>query len=378
MNGDGRSLEVLALEPYDTGSHRCVRESLSRWSRHRWRWFTRPGRGWKWRMRLAAVELIDLARSRGAFDEPIDVIVATSLLGAADLRGLLPAGWRETPIVLYMHENQATYPWSGNSKVDRERDVHFAVTNLTSVLAADLVIFNSLWNKESLLRGLKSILRRAAAVELGDWGRQVAETSRVIWPPVEPPPAELKAAIAAKIDGADSGPALHNTVNVVWPHRWEHDKGPQELLEIAGRFSDSLDLRWTILGWRFPECPPALAEFERRFADRIDHIGYEPDRGRYWEHLVRCDWVLSTARHEFFGIGVVEALLAGCLPWLPDRLSYRELLPEQARGLSPVKPPADPRGLRRAIQSHLEPALAPRAVERIDQAIEEAVEAAGR
>ena len=36
--------------------------------------------------------------------------------------------------------------------------------------------------------------------------------------------------------------------------------------------------------------------------------------------------VVSTAVHEFFGIGVIEATSAGAVPLLPDRLAYPELL----------------------------------------------------
>jgi glycosyltransferase involved in cell wall biosynthesis len=160
-------------------------------------------------------------------------------------------------------------------------------------------------------------------------------------------------------------------VAVVWPHRWEHDKGPEALLEVAERYSEPLNLRWTILGWQYPDIPPALSEFKDRFAPRIDHFGYEPDRQRYWAHLARADWVLSTARHEYFGIAVAEALLAGCLPWLPPRLSYPELLPPEARDLSPAEPPADRQGVIEKIRAHLEPAVAPNAVARIDEAISE-------
>ena len=106
---------------------------------------------------------------------------------------------------------------------------------------------------------------------------------------------------------------------------------------------------------------------------RIDHFGYEQNRRRYWEHLAGADWVLSTAIHEFFGIAVVEALLAGCLPWLPQRLSYPELLPPEAQDLSPENPPADRQGVVEKIRAHLKPALARNATASIDDAIEAVV-----
>ncbi len=371
-------LSILGFEPYDEGSHRAVRESIAARSRHRWTWFTRPGRGWKWRLRLGAVELIEAAEAAGAFRGAgrgqVDAVFATSLLSGSDLRGLLPRGCREAPLVFYFHENQAAYPWSDHPKVDAKRDVHFAITNFTSALAADLAIFNSAYNLSSFLAEMEEIIARASAVELGDWRKRLEGRCRVIWPPVEPPPEGLGAAIAAK-----AGRALQHPQRVAWPHRWEHDKGPVELLEVATRETDRLDLRWTLLGWQFPERPAELETFLDRFRGRIDHAGFEPDRGRFWERLVECDWVLSTAQHEFFGIAVVESLLAGCLPWLPQRLSYPELLPERARRLGPQRrlAPGERAEMTAAIVKHLEPALAPNAVAAIDDAIEEAVRAAG-
>lgn len=351
-------LHVLGFESYDTGSHRAVRERIEAHTRHRWTWLTLPGRGWKWRMRLGAAQLVEAAAASGRLDEPIDAIFATSLMSVADLRALLPARLRSVPVIQYMHENQAAYPSSGHPKVDPARDVHFAITNLTSVLAADVVVWNSRWNRDSFLEGMAGIVKRASAVSLTGWREQVEARSTVIWPPLEPPPA---AAAAERVS--------RNIGRVVWPHRWEHDKGPDELLAIAVRDSDRLDLRWAILGERFPDVPAELAEFEKRLAPRIDRFGFEPDRQQYWAQLAQADWVLSTARHEFFGIAVAEALLAGCLPWLPPRLSYPELLPPEAAGLSPERPPRDRDAVVAAIRRHLEPAVAPNAVARIDDAI---------
>jgi len=444
-----RRLRILAFEPYDGGSHRAVRESISRHSRHEWTWLTRPARAWKWRMRIGALEMLAEAEAAGELNRPIDAIFATSLLSLADLIAGFPPSLRGMPTILYMHENQVAYPRgyelgeSGGGEVsagesraidaagdragDRDaadespgslipgggdsgrrdsgasgvgdsegrdsggggRDVHFALTNLTSILSADRVIFNSEWNRRSFIEGIGHLLAHAPDGRLGDVAARIARRSEVIWPPVEPPPPEgggreriagrhLLADRRDERSAAKRGGVLHKPIRVVWPHRWEHDKGPEELLDIADRCTDALDIRWTILGQRFRGHPPAFAEFRRRWADRIDHIGFEPDRNAYWAHLRRCDWVLSTARHEFFGIAVVEALLAGCLPWLPQRLSYAELLPEEARGLSPSAPPAppaDPEKLRRTVQAHLEPALAPNAVARLDEAIASVVAA---
>ncbi|MDY7110651.1 MAG: DUF3524 domain-containing protein [Planctomycetota bacterium] len=435
-----RSRRILAFEPYDGGSHRAVRESISRHSRHEWRWLTRPARAWKWRMRLGALELLEQAAGAGELERPIEAIFATSLLSLADLIAGLPPALRGTPAILYMHENQIAYPrgdehrgeeagrrartagdsedahsgagvgsCGGEGSGDRScvdvdsgadtsgggRDVHFALTNLTSILAADRVIFNSDWNRRSFIEGIEAVLRHAPDGRLKDVARRVSDRSEVIWPPVEPPPPETRRSDVLRSKGpfAEGGPAvplaghdrgsegrrrgegevLHKPNRVVWPHRWEHDKGPAELLKLADRYTEALDLRWTILGEQFRRQPAGFAEFRRRWADRIDHMGYEPDRAAYWGHLRRGDWVLSTARHEFFGIAVVEALLAGCLPWLPDRLSYPELLPPSARGLTPLEPPSDGERVRAAIAAHLEPALAPNAVARLDDAIERTV-----
>jgi hypothetical protein len=43
--------------------------------------------------------------------------------------------------------------------------------------------------------------------------------------------------------------------------------------------------------------------------------------------------VVSTAIQENFGLSIVEAILAGCFPILPNRLSYPELIPPRLHGV---------------------------------------------
>jgi len=38
--------------------------------------------------------------------------------------------------------------------------------------------------------------------------------------------------------------------------------------------------------------------------------------------------VVSTAKHEFFGVAAVEAMAAGAIPVFPNALSYPELIPD--------------------------------------------------
>ena len=342
-----RMLNILAFESYDGGSHRQFRDSITKHSTHDWMWITRPPRAWKWRMAVSAQEMVDDAMQQGV--EKPDGIFTTSLTDVAALRSALPCGWRDIPLVLYMHENQVAYPTSD------QRDASFAFTNLQSVLTADRVLFNSNWNMESFICGISELLTHSPDTSMANIEERIQDRSTVAWVPVEPPPIDSR--------------VLHNTgspIRIVWPHRWEHDKGPEELLSIARQHTASLNLRWIILGESFREIPEALRTFETEFAEHIDHMGFVESKEEYWSWLHKADWVLSTATHEFFGIAVVEALLAGCLPWLPQRLSYIELLPEHCRGLSPMSPAENQGEIRLAAKNHLHPATTPIGVGKID------------
>jgi len=360
----GRPLHILGFESFDGGSHRAVRERISAHSRHEWTWFLRPDRGWKWRMRAAALEFAEESASAAG-----DVLFVTSLLDAAHLaavRSRLSPGPR-LPLVLYRHENQAAYPVQDLAPEVAQRDIQFALTDLASLAAADLTIWNSRWNRDSARQGLSRLLRPAPDLDRHALLDRAFARSTVLAPPVEaPPPDSCRLQRPAHVPG--------DPVRVLWPHRWEHDKGPDELLAVMEREAGRLNLRLTLLGSPADAVrPPAMERLISAMADRIDHAGYLPDRAAYWRHVARCDWVLSTARHEFFGIAVAEALLAGSLPWLPNRLSYPELVPADLLGCSPYAPPEDPDDARRRITRHLEHALPERAVGAIDDAIERTV-----
>lgn len=357
-------MNVLAFQPWDGGSHRSVRESIERHGAFNWDWVCLPARGARWRLRLGAAELVARAQEgeEKLLKKSHDAIFVTSMLDAAQLRALLPAALRTTPLVVYMHENQLAYPVASHVEEQaRSRDAHLVATNIASMLAADLVLFNSKYNQDSFIAGLPGFLRNAPGRMPVGWVECLRQRSAIAWPPVESVPEEVLRN-PGFVDYPDG-------CRVAWPHRLEHDKGPDALLELVDQEAEGLDLRLVLLGERFREVPEAIKHLRNRHAGRIDHDGWIEDRTDYLRALAGCDWVLSTAEHEFFGIAVVEALLCGCLPWLPRRLSYPELLPEEAWGCSPRHPPRDPRHLRELIRAHLEPARAPTAVAHIESCI---------
>ncbi len=349
-------VSILAFESFDGGSHKQFRETLTKYSAHDWTWITRPASSWKWRMAISAQEMVDEVISRGV--SMPDCVFCTSLTDVAGLRAALPQGWRDLPIVLYMHENQVAYP------TNEPRDASFAFTNLQSVLTSDLAIFNSKWNLDSFIHGIETLLDNSWDTTFQDIAKRISNKATVAWVPVELPPN--KARILHNTDN-EGHSKLSEPITVVWPHRWEHDKGPEKLLEMAQKHSETLNLRWIILGERFKEVPQALKTFEVEFQERIDQMGYVESKGEYWEWLHKADWVLSTAEHEFFGIAVVEALFAGCLPWLPEKLSYKELLPACARGLTPASIATESINLE--ILEHITMARAEPATKRIDALI---------
>jgi hypothetical protein len=56
--------------------------------------------------------------------------------------------------------------------------------------------------------------------------------------------------------------------------------------------------------------------------------GYVESKHEYRQWLRRGTAVISTAIQENFGIAVVEAIRYGCIPLLPNRLVYPEIIPE--------------------------------------------------
>jgi hypothetical protein len=85
------------------------------------------------------------------------------------------------------------------------------------------------------------------------------------------------------------------------------------------------------MGPRFRNRPPVFEQAAVDLADEIVAWGEQPSRN-YRDWLGRDEWVVSTALHEFQGVAVMEAVKAGCIPAVPDRLGYPDFSPQRRRG----------------------------------------------
>ena len=116
-------------------------------------------------------------------------------------------------------------------------------------------------------------------------------------------------------------------IRILWAARWEHDKNPDVFFAALKQLKwRGVDFRLSVVGEQFRDAPPVFEEAREYFYYHIDRWGFQPTRRQYEDALAECDVIVSTAGHEFFGIGVVEAVAAGCFPLVPARLSYPEIL----------------------------------------------------
>jgi glycosyltransferase involved in cell wall biosynthesis len=310
------SRNIWLLSPYHTGSHKQWAEGYQAHSRHRVTLVTMEGSFWKWRMMGGAVELADQARRLLAEGAIPDLVLATDMVNLPAWLGLmrrdLPAA---TPIVLYMHENQITYPW----RPGEPRDLNYGLINWQSQLAANRVIFNSRHHHDAWFDELPRLLKHFPDYNHLEQIDAVRARSCVL-------PVGIHCAdFPPRPDDAHG--AANTAPLILWNQRWEYDKRPDRFFDLLYRLRDAgFAFRLAVCGENFRKAPHEFETARNELADRIVHWGYLSSRQAYADLLAQVDLVISTADHEFFGISVLEAICAGAFPLLPARLSYPEII----------------------------------------------------
>ncbi len=342
-------LNVLALEPYFGGSHKCFLEGLARHSAHHFALVTLPGRHWKWRMHGGALSLArkvrdEALRSADAWPPPAgssapgsvawerprpgpDLLFASDMLDLPAFLAVADPRVARAPAIVYFHENQLTYPLPPGV----ERDLGYGFKNLTTAAAAHSVLFNSEFHRREFLAACAELLE-AMPDEVPRWlVEEVAEKTRVL--PVGCDlrrfdghrATALEQAVTGRWGDPGAGPLI------LWNQRWEYDKAPGDLFNALYELKAAgIPFRLAMAG---PNQGTPTAEFLRaktELAGEVVQWGKVPRAADYASLLWAADIVVSTAAHEFFGIAVVEAMYCGCRPVLPRRLSYPEIVPAEA------------------------------------------------
>jgi glycosyltransferase involved in cell wall biosynthesis len=265
-------------------------------------------------------------------DDRPDVILATDMLDLTTFLALSRRRVHQIPAAIYMHENQLTYPLPADGAAGPmrrqlgERDRHYAFVNFASMLAAELVLFNSGYHRDSFFQELPKFLRHFPEYnELGTV-ETVRAKSEVLSVGVN---FERLAREADAPGGTwgQPGETSHPPL-ILWNQRWEYDKNPGDFFRALYAIKEEgIPFRLALCGQQFGQRPPAFEEGLNRLSSQLVHVGYASEE-TYREWLWEASITISTAHHEFFGISILEAIGCRTFPILPHRLSYPELIPE--------------------------------------------------
>ena len=311
-------MKILLIEPFFTGSHQQWAEGFQKHSSHDVQLLTLSGQFWKWRMHGGA---ITLANQFLAKKQQIDLILASDML---DLNLFLSLTRKQTaniPTAIYFHENQLAYPWSpADADVSLKRDQHYMFINYASALTADVLFFNSQYHLDAFSNSLPEFLKKFPDHKNLESIETIRNKCKVLYLGMD-----LQAI-------RDLNPQIVEPPKravIGWNHRWEYDKNPEGFFQTLFALDDrGIDFKLVVLGEQFKSSPKIFNEAKERLADKMLHWGYAESYAEYIHWLYQIDVLPVTAKQDFFGGSVVEAMACDCVPLLPKRLAYPEHLPE--------------------------------------------------
>jgi glycosyltransferase involved in cell wall biosynthesis len=321
-------VKVLLLSAYDADSHKRWRLGLEA-AIPDWQWtiLTLPPRYFSWRIRGNSLSW-GRGEARTILERDWDLILATSMTDLSALRGLVPK-IASVPTAVYFHENQFAYPRSTGAFASVEPQL----LNIYTALCGDLLLFNSEYNRRTLLEGAGELLKRFPDCVPGGLCEEIAAKSEILPVPLEEQvfalgnagPARAACSWKHRWEHGYRGMPGEKTLIISWAARWEYDKGADRLLQILHELEKAgVDYRLNLLGQSFRNSPEEFAEIQSRFAHRLLVVGYIDDANLYRETLGNSQLFLSTAYHEFQGLAVMEAVAAGSCPLVPDEQAYPE------------------------------------------------------
>lgn len=312
-------MKVLLLSAYTAASHQYWIDGLqTHLPEIDWTVLTLPPRHFSWQIRGNSLQWATYQRE--VLEQEYDCVLATSMVDLSALCGLVPA-LASRPSVVYFHENQFAFPLSDDFDTYSKQSIEPQLVNLYSAMSAHRVAFNSQFNRDTFMQGVKILLNKLPDIQANPVLQQLEKKSRVVHVPL------LDEVFIPSKDKANK------MFNIVWNHRWEYDKGPERLKLAIEQLKPDLPLTFHIVGQQFRQQPKEFEFIRQTLANRgwLGEWGFIENRKDYLKLLASADSVLSTALHDFQGLSVLEGVAAGCLPIVPNRLAYRETIPEQYR-----------------------------------------------
>lgn len=304
-------MNILFLEPFYYGSNKSFLEGLRTHSTHSIFPLTviPAEKDWK------SVGLSQtLARRTSSIPDQFDLIIASSQTNLTGFLALTRARFARTPTIVYMHENRFTEPL----KEGKERNQATVYASYLSLLAADRVVFNSEHHRNQFFEVLPAFFPLFPELQADIAMSELQNKSSVIHPGLS----------LTRHDSVSDNRTSNRVPVIMWNQRWDYEKDPAKFFRMMNRLDDAGFRFELILAGDKRETPPP--EFERamqRYGQRVLHIGFVEDFQSYSKLLHTADFVVSTARHEFFPGSILEAVYCGCHPFLPYDLTYPELLP---------------------------------------------------
>lgn len=270
-------------------------------------------------MRGAAIELANQVNQMSN-GQSWDGLIASDMMNLAEFIALARPMFDTCPSVLYLHENQFSYPLHPDERVD----YHYILTNFISVLAASKVVFNSEYNRNDFFQGIQYVFNKMPDYVPDKQSLKKLKEECLVLPP------------CVELPQHSSVKKSKNKVPVLlWNHRWDRDKQPEVFLSAMEELvTRDVEFQVIICGESFDSGENCFQSAPATLGDRLIHCGYAESRAQYQEYLDMSDIVISTSMQEFFGISIVEAVHAGAFPLVPKRLNYPYLIPKQFHALA--------------------------------------------
>jgi len=305
-------MNILAIEPYYSGSHRAFLKGLQENSAHNIIPLKLDYRRWKWRMHGDSVKLAEMSSH---ISEEIDLLLVSSMTNLPAFLALTNPRFAFTPKVMIMHENQLTQPMPEGE----ERDLTYCYINYLSMLSADKLLFTTDHHLNELMGALPEFLDHFPDDKHYNTIDQIRDKSLVMYPGLN------LSVFDAQPDTRDQ----NKRPVIVWNQRWQFDRNPTMFFKVLNRLND-VDLEFDLIlaGDTQHKKPEEFEKAWKRFGDQITHFGYVENVENYSKLLHSGDIVVSTATHEFFCVAIMEAIYCGCHPLVPNRLHYPELIPD--------------------------------------------------